>query len=175
MNKVGIVMGSASDLPVMREAAEILAELAVPCEVVVASAHRTPERLREWVADAERRGVRAFIAGAGGAAHLAGSVAALTTRPTIGVPIASTPLAGFDALLATVQMPGGIPVATVAIGTSGAINAALLAAQMLAISDDALGLRLTEYRQRLVKKVEDASAKVAEEMATISARRGVAP
>ena len=130
---VVIVMGSDSDLPVMREAVKVLDSLDVPSEVRITSAHRTPEQTREYVLDAVDRGCGVFIAGAGLAAHLAGAVAALTTLPVIGVPMDAGPLKGMDALLSTVQMPGGIPVATVAIGKAGAKNAGYLAAQMLAL------------------------------------------
>jgi 5-(carboxyamino)imidazole ribonucleotide mutase len=138
-------MGSASDRPVMEKAAEVLARLGVEHEAKVLSAHRTPEALREWALGLERRGVRVVIAGAGGAAHLAGTVAALTGLPTIGVPLDRS-LGGLDALLSTVQMPRGVPVATVAIGEAGAANAGLLAAQMLAIGDESLRAKLREER-----------------------------
>jgi 5-(carboxyamino)imidazole ribonucleotide mutase len=138
-------MGSASDRPVMEKAAEVLARLGVEHEAKVLSAHRTPEALREWALGLERRGVRVVIAGAGGAAHLAGTVAALTGLPTIGVPLDRS-LGGLDALLSTVQMPRGVPVATVAIGEAGAANAGLLAAQMLAIGDEGLRAKLREER-----------------------------
>lgn len=143
--KVAIVMGSASDRPVMDRAAEVLARLGVEHEVKVLSAHRTPDALRDWAVGLERRGVRVVIAGAGGAAHLAGTVAALTGLPTIGVPLDRS-LGGLDALLSTVQMPRGVPVATVAIGEAGAANAGLLAAQMLAIGDETLRAKLREER-----------------------------
>ncbi len=151
--RVAIVMGSASDRPVMERAAEVLARLGVEHEVKVLSAHRTPDALREWALGLEGRGVRVVIAGAGGAAHLAGTVAAWSGLATIGVPLASSNLGGLDALLSTVQMPRGVPVATVAIGAAGAANAGLLAAQMLAISDDALRAKLREERAGAAKKV----------------------
>lgn len=154
--KVAIVMGSASDRPVMAKAAEVLERLGVEHEVKVLSAHRTPEALREWALGLERRGVRVVIAGAGGAAHLAGTVAALTGLPTIGVPLERT-LGGLDALLSTVQMPRGVPVATVAIGEAGAANAGLLAAQMLGIADDALRARLRADREASARKVLESS------------------
>ena len=133
MTWVAILMGSEGDWPVMQGAADTLESLGVGCEVRITSAHRTPRATAEYVADAEKRGCHAFICGAGMAAHLAGAVAALTIKPVIGVPIDSGPLSGFDALLSTVQMPGGIPVATVAVGKAGGKNAAYLAAQILAL------------------------------------------
>jgi len=153
--RVGIVMGSASDRPVMGAAEETLKALGVECEVRVLSAHRTPDALRAWLADAEARGVRVFIAGAGGAAHLAGAVAAHTTRPVIGVPLASANAVagGLDALLSTVQMPRGVPVATVAVGEAGAANAGILAAQILATADDALAERVRAHRKQAADKV----------------------
>jgi phosphoribosylamine--glycine ligase len=155
-----ILMGSDSDLPVMKPAGELLDELGVSWDMTVASAHRSPERVEYLVQDAPRRGVKVFIAGAGAAAHLAGVVAARTTRPVIGVPIDSSPLSGFDALLSTVQMPPGVPVATVSVGRSGATNAAVLAAQILALADAALDARLTAYKQGLGKKVEQAATRL---------------
>jgi 5-(carboxyamino)imidazole ribonucleotide mutase len=143
--QVAILMGSKSDLPLMEPAFQALADLGVACEMRVMSAHRTPERVREYVESAPDRGVVAFICGAGGAAHLAGAVAAHTTLPVIGVPLARTPLAGQDALLATVQMPSGMPVATVAI--DGASNAGLLAAQIVAVGDPDLARRIRDKRE----------------------------
>jgi 5-(carboxyamino)imidazole ribonucleotide mutase len=151
--QVGILMGSDSDLPTMQETSKLLAEFGVPFEVRVCSAHRTPERLSRYAREAERRGLRVLIAGAGGAAHLAGVLAAQVTLPVIGVPMESGPLQGLDALLATVQMPGGVPVATVAIGRAGARNAALLAVEILALSDRALRGRLARYRARMAADV----------------------
>lgn len=144
---VAILMGSDSDLPVMKAACEVLKEFGIEHEVRVTSAHRTPEDTRAYVKDAEARGCAAFIAGAGMAAHLAGAVAAQTVRPVIGVPIDAGPLNGIDALLSTAQMPGGIPVATVAIGKAGAKNAGYLAAQIIAASDDALKSKLEAERE----------------------------
>jgi 5-(carboxyamino)imidazole ribonucleotide mutase len=144
---VAILMGSDSDLPVMEEGIRILENLAVPVEVRITSAHRTPTDTRDYVLDADSRGCSAFIAGAGMAAHLAGAVAAHTLKPVIGVPIDSGPLQGFDALLSTVQMPPGIPVAAVAVGKAGAKNAAYLAAQILAVSDADLAARLRLDRE----------------------------
>ncbi len=155
--RVAIVMGSKSDAPVMQKAAEELERLGVEHEVRVLSAHRTPDALREWARGLEARGVRVVIAGAGGAAHLAGSVAALTSLPVIGVPLPSSSLAGLDALLSTVQMPRGVPVATVAIGEAGAANAGILAAQMLAISDEALRTRLAQDRAARAKQALESS------------------
>jgi 5-(carboxyamino)imidazole ribonucleotide mutase len=151
--KVAIVMGSASDKPVMAKAAEVLAGLGIEHEMRVLSAHRTPDALREWVAGLEGRGVGVVIAGAGGAAHLAGAVAAHTTLPVIGVPLASSSLNGLDALLSTVQMPRGVPVATVAIGEAGAANAGLLAAQMLGIADEAVRAKVKAERKAQAQKV----------------------
>ena len=158
--QVGILMGSESDLPTVRKAFAVLDELGVSYEAVIASAHRTPERVVEFVRDAERRGARVFIAAAGGAAHLAGVVAAHTLRPVIGIPLKGWATEGLDALLSTVQMPRGVPVATVAI--DGAVNAALLAARILALCDPALAERLAAYRQRLVDEVAAANRRLAE-------------
>ena len=143
---VAILMGSDSDLPVMKAGCEVLKNLGVRYEVRVTSAHRTPEDTRDFILDAEQRGCAVFIAGAGMAAHLAGAVAAHTLKPVIGVPIDSGPLQGLDALLPIAQMPGGVPVATVAIGKAGAKNAGYLAAQMLALADEALHGRLLAER-----------------------------
>src|SRR5205085_5311024 len=134
---VSIVMGSDSDLEIMREAAKALDDFGIAYEMDVTSAHRSPQRTADFARQAPGRGIRVIIAGAGGAVHLAGVIAAETTLPVIGVPIPSTPLNGLDSLLATVQMPAGIPVATVAVGKAGATNAGILAAQMLALSDEA--------------------------------------
>lgn len=150
---VGILMGSDSDLPTMQEAAKILEEFGVPFELRICSAHRTPERLVRYAREAEGRGLQVLIAGAGGAAHLAGALAAQVILPVIGVPVESGPLNGLDALLSTVQMPGGVPVATVAIGRAGARNAALLAIQILALSDTRLKGKLTDHRARMAADV----------------------
>lgn len=158
MKKVGIVMGSASDLPVMEAAVEALREFDVPVEVRVLSAHRTPDDALQWARDAEGRGFGAVIAAAGGAAHLAGVLAAATPLPVIGVPIAVGELGGLDALLAMVQMPSGVPVATVAV--NGARNAALLAVRILALSDDGVAKGLDESRQAMAAKVRAADAEV---------------
>ena len=154
-SKVAIVMGSTSDQATMHFAAESLEGLGVEYETRVLSAHRTPEALREWVESLPSRGVRVVICGAGGAAHLAGAVAALTTLPVIGVPLVSPNAiaGGLDALLSTVQMPRGVPVATVAVGEPGAANAGILAAEILAISDEAVAGRLREMRERNAAKV----------------------
>ncbi|MBI5482457.1 MAG: 5-(carboxyamino)imidazole ribonucleotide mutase [Deltaproteobacteria bacterium] len=152
-------MGSKSDLPKLQAGIDALKDLGIPHEVRVISAHRTPERAAEFAQGAADRGLKVIIAAAGGAAHLAGTLAAHTNLPIIGVPVNATALAGLDALLATVQMPAGIPVATVAI--DGAQNAALLAAQILALSDPALGDRLRDQRQAMARKVEAADASVA--------------
>ncbi|MEK6631661.1 MAG: 5-(carboxyamino)imidazole ribonucleotide mutase [Acidobacteriota bacterium] len=159
--QVLILMGSDSDAPVMRGAVDVLRELGISCEMTVASAHRSPARLQRIMAEAPARGVQVFIVGAGAAAHLAGVVAAHTSKPVIGVPIDSSPLAGFDALLSTVQMPPGVPVATVAVGKAGATNAGVLAAQMLALADPDLAVRLDAYKAKLADKVEQAAARLA--------------
>jgi len=146
---VGIVMGSDSDLPIMEEAINMLKELKIPFEVMVASAHRSPALTTRYAQNAQDRGIEAIIAGAGHSAHLAGVIASHTYLPVIGVPINSSPLSGFDALLSTVQMPPGIPVATMAVGKSGAKNAAILAAQILARKYPEIEKRLAAYRKRL--------------------------
>ena len=155
-----ILMGSDSDAPVMQGAVDILRELGISCEMTVASAHRSPERVMRLVRDAPGRGVKIFVVGAGAAAHLAGVVAAHTTMPVIGVPIDSSALKGLDALLSTVQMPPGVPVATVSIGKPGATNAGVLAAQILAVGDPQIAARLDEYKKKLAEKVEQAAEKL---------------
>jgi phosphoribosylaminoimidazole carboxylase PurE protein len=150
---VGILMGSDSDLTVMAEAARALKDFGIPFEITVASAHRSPRRTSDYVRAARERGLKVLIAGAGAAAHLAGVVAAETTLPVIAVPIDCTPLQGLDALLAMVQMPAGIPVATMAIGPAGARNAGILAVQILAISDSGLTGRLDKYKEELAAGV----------------------
>jgi phosphoribosylaminoimidazole carboxylase PurE protein len=150
-----ILMGSDSDAPVMQAAVDVLRELDISCEMTVASAHRSPERVMRLVREAPGRGVKVFVVGAGAAAHLAGVVAAHTTAPVIGV------LKGLDALLSTVQMPPGVPVATVSIGKPGATNAGVLAAQILAIGDPAVATRLERYKHQLAEKVEQAAARLA--------------
>jgi len=159
---VGILMGSDSDWEEMSPAAEALKSLGVPYEVKVSSAHRTPARTAAYASSARENGILVLIAGAGHAAHLAGVIAAHTTLPVIGVPIPSSALQGLDSLLATAQMPGGIPVATMALGRSGAKNAGLLAAQILALSDEELAGKLARQRDEMAKKVEEASRKLEE-------------
>lgn len=161
MKKVGIVMGSASDLPVVRRAAETLAEFGVPCEVHVYSAHRTPGQAAAFAREARANGFGVLIAAAGMAAHLAGALAAQTTLPVIGVPLKSNTMDGVDALLSTVQMPSGIPVATVAV--DGAVNAALLAVQILALGDQDLTARLEAHRSAGAEKALKANAQVEKE------------
>jgi len=161
---VAIMMGSDSDLPAMQAAQIVLDELGVPYEMKITSAHRTPENTREYVADAETRGCGVFIAAAGMAAHLAGVAAGLTTKPVIGVPLDTSPLNGMDALLSTVQMPPGIPVACVAIGRAGAKNAAHLAAQILALSDAALAERIKAQRNTITESVKAKDVKLQESL-----------
>jgi phosphoribosylaminoimidazole carboxylase PurE protein len=155
-----ILMGSDSDAPVMQAAVEALKEFGIACEMTVASAHRSPERVMRLVAEAPGRGVKVFIVGAGAAAHLAGVVAAHTTLPVIGVPIDSSALKGLDALLSTVQMPPGVPVATVSIGKPGATNAGVLAAQILAVGEPQLAAKLGAYKRKLAEKVEQAAVRL---------------
>ena len=157
---VGIIMGSDTDLSVMKEAAATLKKFGVPFEIDITSAHRSPARTSEYARTAVERGLKAIIVGAGGAAHLAGVVAAETTLPVIGVPMPTTSLQGLDSLLATVQMPGGIPVACVAIGRAGAVNAAVLAVQILATADSTLAAKLVEYKKELARRVLEKSEKV---------------
>jgi len=158
--QVLILIGSDSDLAVMAPAGDLLRDLGITCEITVASAHRSPGRVERLLTEATGRGVKVFIVGAGAAAHLAGMVAAHTASPVIGVPIDSSALNGLDALLSTVQMPPGVPVATVSIGRPGATNAAVLAAQILAVSDPELAARLVAYKRRLADAVEQAAAKI---------------
>jgi phosphoribosylaminoimidazole carboxylase PurE protein len=157
---ISIVMGSDSDLDIMREAAASLEEFGIAYEIDVTSAHRSPERTAEFAKNAAHRGIRVIIAGAGGAAHLAGVIAAHTSLPVIGVPIPSTPLNGLDSLLATVQMPAGIPVATVAIGKPGATNAGILAAQIIALSNAGLTKKMQAHKEKLSNSVEEKSKKL---------------
>ena len=164
MSWIAILMGSASDWPIMQGTTEVLEQLGVDYEVKITSAHRTPQATMDYVVDAQGRGVAAFICAAGMAAHLAGAVAAHTIRPVIGVPIDSGPLSGFDALLSTVQMPGGIPVATVAVGKSGAKNAAYLAAQILAVTDDTVAKKLREDRHENGVKVQEQNERLQNEL-----------
>jgi phosphoribosylamine---glycine ligase len=157
-----ILMGSDSDAPIMQGAADILGAMWIPFDMTVASAHRSPERVMRLVREAPGLGVKVFIVGAGAAAHLAGVVAAHTSLPVIGVPIDSSALKGLDALLSTVQMPPGVPVATVSIGKPGATNAGVLAAQILALGDPALAKRLEEYKKQLAEKVEAAAERLSQ-------------
>ncbi len=156
--KVGIIMGSDSDLPVMKEAAEVLEEFGVPYEITVVSAHRTPERMYEYAKTAEERGIEVIIAGAGGSAHLPGMTASLTTLPVIGVPVMTKALKGMDSLLSIVQMPAGIPVATVAI--NNAKNAGLLAIQILSLKYPALKEKLKKYRAKMKEEVIEKGEKL---------------
>jgi phosphoribosylamine--glycine ligase len=160
MPDVLILMGSDSDAPVMQAAVEVLQAFGISSEMTVASAHRSPARVMRLVEEAPGRGVKIFIVGAGAAAHLAGVVAAHTILPVIGVPIDSSALKGLDALLATVQMPPGVPVATMSIGTPGATNAGVLAAQILAVGDKAVAAKLADYKKALADKVAAAAAKL---------------
>lgn len=161
---VGIVMGSESDLPVMRKAAEVLQEFGVPHEITVVSAHRTPERLFEYASAAHARGLRVIIAGAGGAAHLPGMVAAISPLPVIGVPVrSSNSIDGWDSILSIVQMPGGVPVATVAL--DGAKNAGILAVQILSVADERLRDRLLDYKQKMRESVMEMARRVEEDRA----------
>lgn len=153
---VGVVMGSRSDWATMRHAADTLRALEIPYEAKVVSAHRTPDRLYAWAAGARGRGLRVIVAGAGGAAHLPGMAAALTPLPVFGVPVESAALSGLDSLLSIVQMPGGVPVGALAIGRPGAVNAALLAASVLALADPALARRLDDWRARRTAEAPDA-------------------
>jgi phosphoribosylaminoimidazole carboxylase PurE protein len=152
---VGILMGSDTDLPIMQEAAAMLHEFGIDYEMTIASAHRTPKKVLEYSQSAEKRGIKIIIAGAGWAAHLAGVVASQTTLPVIGVPIDSSPLKGMDALLATVQMPGGVPVATMALGKAGAKNAGVFAAQIIATSDVKISNRLKVFKVEMEREVEE--------------------
>ena len=160
---VGIVMGSDTDLPIMTETVQTLKKFGVPFELEISSAHRSPARTSEYARTALKRGLKVIIVAAGGAAHLGGVIAAETTLPVIGVPMATTPLAGLDALLSMAQMPGGVPVACTAIGKPGAINAAILAVQILAVSDAALAKKLAHYKEELARGVAEKSAKVKRE------------
>ena len=160
--KAAIIMGSDSDWPILKPAAEILKSFGIEAEVVVASAHRTPAKVRDFVMSAPEKGISVFIVAAGAAAHLAGVVASYTTLPVIGVPINATALNGMDALLSTVQMPSGVPVATMAI--NGAKNAAIFAVQIFAVSDKELAGKLAAYREKMVEDVEKKAARVAAQL-----------
>ena len=163
---VGILMGSDSDFPVMEETSKVLDKFGIGHEVIVSSAHRSPERTRKYVLGASKRGIKILIAGAGGAAHLAGVIAAETTLPVIGVPIGSSALNGLDALLSTTQMPGGVSVAGMAIGKAGAKNAGVLAIQILALSDKNLHQKLLKFKKDQAREVERKSQKLKSNYAT---------
>jgi 5-(carboxyamino)imidazole ribonucleotide mutase len=152
---VGIIMGSQSDWPTMRSAATTLDQLGIPYETRIVSAHRTPERLYAYAKSARQRGLKVIVAGAGGAAHLPGMVASLTTLPVLGVPVTSQALSGMDSLLSIVQMPPGVPVGTLAIGKAGALNAALLAAQILGVGDPAIAARVEAWRAQRTAEVKE--------------------
>ena len=161
---VGIVMGSDSDFPIMEETVKALKSFDIPHEVRVISAHRAPAQVMEYARTAEKRGLKMIIAGAGGAAHLAGIIAAETTLPVIGVPIESSPLHGIDALLSTAQMPGGVPVATMAVGKAGAKNAAILSAQILSIYDGEINGKLKKFKASLEQEVTAKDRAIAEKL-----------
>ncbi len=163
---VGILMGSDSDLPIMQEAGAMLREFGIDYEMTIASAHRTPKKVLEYSQSAERRGLKVIIAGAGWAAHLAGVIASQTTLPVIGVPIDSSALKGIDALLSTVQMPGGIPVATMSLGKAGAKNAGIFAAQIIAASDVKVANRLKVFKVEMEQEVEEKAKKLAAAITT---------
>ena len=165
---IGILMGSDSDLSVMEEASKILENFGIEHEMIVTSAHRSPERTRKYVLSAPKRGIKILIAGAGSAAHLAGVVAAETTLPVIGVPIGSSALNGLDALLSTTQMPGGVSVAGMAIGKAGAKNAGVLAVQILALSNKSLHQKFLKYKKNLAKEVERKSRNLKSDHVAIS-------
>ena len=160
--RVAVVMGSQSDWATMRHAADVLERLAVPHVVRIVSAHRTPERLYAFAKGAREAGLQVLIAGAGGAAHLPGMIASLTTLPVLGVPVESRALSGLDSLLSIVQMPGGVPVGTLAVGRAGAVNAALLAASILALKDEELATRLAAWRERQTAEVAEAPSDAGE-------------
>lgn len=162
---VGIVMGSDTDLPVMAESAKILEKFGIPYEIEVASAHRSPARAHEYASTAISRGLKVIIVAAGGAAHLAGVIAAVTILPVVGVPMATTVLNGMDSLLSTVQMPAGVPVASMAIGNPGAVNAAVFAAEIIAIFDPETAKRLVAYKEELAKSVLAKSERVKQQYA----------
>jgi 5-(carboxyamino)imidazole ribonucleotide mutase len=157
---VSIVMGSDSDLPVLKETMAVLKDFDIPCEVVLTSAHRSPERTTSFARGAARRGIQVIIVGAGAAAHLAGVIASQTTLPVIGIPVDATSLAGLDALLSTVQMPGGIPVASMAIGKAGARNAAILSVRILALRDKGLEKKLIAYAKKMARDIEKKQEKI---------------
>jgi phosphoribosylaminoimidazole carboxylase PurE protein len=162
---VGILMGSDTDYPVMSEAAKTLEKFGIPYELEVVSAHRTPARAHEYATTALKRGLKVLIAAAGAAAHLAGVIAANTTLPVIGVPMGTSTLNGLDALLSTVQMPGGIPVATMAIDKAGAVNSAIFAAEILGLSDAAIAQKLVSHKQDLERSVNEKNARLKQQVA----------
>ncbi len=166
MSEVAIIMGSDSDFSVMKKAVEVLNDFGVKFEIIVASAHRTPDRVKNFVTDCEKKGVKVFIAAAGCAAHLAGVVASHTTRPVVGVPISSAPFDGLDSLLSTVQMPGGVPVATMAV--NGAKNAALFAVEILGATNPEFEKKLSEYRREMSEEVERKSEKLLQTVAEMT-------
>ena len=168
MKQIGIIMGSDSDLEVMKDAAKVMEDFAIDFEITVVSAHRTPERMYEYAKTARERGLKVIIAGAGGAAHLPGMVAAITTLPVIGVPVQLKTLSGLDSLLSIVQMPGGVPVATVAI--NNAKNAGLLAAQILGVENAEIANKLQEYKDKMKSEVEEKAQKVEKGRNTIGFR-----
>ncbi len=157
---VSIVMGSDSDLPILKETMMVLKDFDIPYEVVLTSAHRSPERTTSFARSAARRGIKVIIVGAGAAAHLAGVIASQTTLPVIGIPVDATSLAGLDALLSTVQMPGGIPVASMAIGKAGARNAAVLSARILALEDRGIEKKLIAYAKKMAREIEKKQEKI---------------
>jgi 5-(carboxyamino)imidazole ribonucleotide mutase len=159
---VGIIVGSDSDLPLIQEATNTLDDLKIPYEVTIGSAHRTPERVAEYASTANNRGIKVIIAAAGGAAHLPGVIASKTNLPVIGVPVDNSPLNGVDSLYSIVQMPAGVPVASMAIGKAGAKNSAIFAAQILALMDSEIAQRLAEYRKKMAESVESKANKLAE-------------
>lgn len=161
---VGIIMGSDSDAQVMHEAVKVLQQFGVPFEIGVYSAHRSPHRTTEYIRAARERGLKVIIAGAGSSAHLAGVAAAETILPVIGVPIDSSPFSGLDALMSTVQMPPGVPVSTMGVGKSGATNAAILAVEILALSDESLAAKLVDHKAKLEVSVAEKSKRVASEI-----------
>src|SRR5271169_6512209 len=162
---VGIFIGSDTDLPVMSETAKTLEKFGIPYEMEVVSAHRTPARAHEYATSAVSRGLKVLIAAAGAAAHLAGVIAANTTLPVIGVPMGTSSLNGLDALLSTVQMPGGIPVATMAIDKAGAVNAAIFAAEILGLSDPDIARKLVEHKEELARSVTEKNARLQQQLA----------
>src|SRR5512145_3130183 len=173
--QVGILMGSDSDLPIMQEAAAMLQEFGIEYEMTIASAHRTPKKVLEYTQSAEKRGLKVLIAGAGWAAHLAGVVASHTTLPVIGVPIDSSPLKGIDALLATSQMPGGVPVATMSLGKAGAKNAGVFAAQIIGTHDVKVANRLKVFRVEMERDVEEKAKRLEAITAVPAAPREMLP